>query len=310
MFYVYEWYNVDTNEIFYVGKGCRERYKQITKRNKLFQEYYKNNHCNSRIIKYFEKEEDAFKYENERILELKGIGQCFCNLDNGGKGGVNFAWTDEMKEYQSKYNPMKDDKQKERMSKNNPMKNPEIAKKVGKKHSKPIIIGDKKYESFSLTVKEVGNRLITWLKYGYTDDGEPCYYEEKGKPKHSFVKKEDRNNYNTIPILYNGKIYKRIGCLTKELNVGRTTIYNYIKKGYTPEGIECRRLTDEPTTKMKPNKCFKPVLIDGKYFETLKEASEYIKVDRSTLRKYLKQNKLCKGHKCEYANQQPRPVNS
>ena len=131
MFYVYEWYNVDTNEIFYVGKGCRERYKQTIKRNKLFQEYYKNNNCNSRIIKYFEKEEDAFKYENERILELKEIGQCFCNLDNGGKGGVNFIWTDEMKEYQPKYNPMKDEKQKERMSKNNPMKNPDIAKRVG-----------------------------------------------------------------------------------------------------------------------------------------------------------------------------------
>lgn len=43
MFYVYEWYNIDTNEIFYVGKGCGERYKQATKRNKLFQEnYFKN----------------------------------------------------------------------------------------------------------------------------------------------------------------------------------------------------------------------------------------------------------------------------
>lgn len=27
-FYVYEWYNIDTNEVFYVGKGCGNRYKE------------------------------------------------------------------------------------------------------------------------------------------------------------------------------------------------------------------------------------------------------------------------------------------
>ena len=32
-FYVYEWYNVETNEIFYVGKGCNNRYKNISDRN-------------------------------------------------------------------------------------------------------------------------------------------------------------------------------------------------------------------------------------------------------------------------------------
>lgn len=27
MFYIYEWFNVDTNEVFYVGKGVYNRYK-------------------------------------------------------------------------------------------------------------------------------------------------------------------------------------------------------------------------------------------------------------------------------------------
>lgn len=27
MFYVYKWYNLDNNEVFYVGKGCKNRYK-------------------------------------------------------------------------------------------------------------------------------------------------------------------------------------------------------------------------------------------------------------------------------------------
>ena len=35
MFYVYEWFIVETNFVFYVGKGCRNRYK-VRKHNKLF----------------------------------------------------------------------------------------------------------------------------------------------------------------------------------------------------------------------------------------------------------------------------------
>ena len=70
MFYIYEWYDVDSDIIFYVGKGTKNRYRQHSKRNKLFTDYYHNHNCNSRIIKEFEKEEDAFKYEYKRILEL------------------------------------------------------------------------------------------------------------------------------------------------------------------------------------------------------------------------------------------------
>ena len=40
-FYVYEWYNTVTNEVFYVGKGTKNRYKNITKRNKYFLDYIK-----------------------------------------------------------------------------------------------------------------------------------------------------------------------------------------------------------------------------------------------------------------------------
>ena len=39
-FYVYEWFVVKTDEIFYVGKGCRNRYKAKNKRRgKIFNDY-------------------------------------------------------------------------------------------------------------------------------------------------------------------------------------------------------------------------------------------------------------------------------
>lgn len=184
MFYVYKWFNVDNKEIFYIGKGCRNRYKQIHKRNKLFKEYYNSHNCNVEIIEYFEKEQDAFKKENELILYYKSIGQCSCNLDNGGIGGCNFSWNEDMKKYMSEYNPMKDKNQRERMSKNNPMKNKELSEKVAEKIRKPII-----YRGEELTSNEIVekyNVCITtaqrWAKRGYDTEGNPCYYKDETVP--------------------------------------------------------------------------------------------------------------------------------
>lgn len=86
MFYVYEWFIKNTNEIFYVGKGTNKRYK-IKKHNKLFNYILENNDCESRIIKYFETEKEAFDYEYQRINELWSIGQCKANIYKGGMGG-------------------------------------------------------------------------------------------------------------------------------------------------------------------------------------------------------------------------------
>lgn len=185
MFYVYEWFNSKTGEIFYVGKGTGKRYLQTRERNELFKKYYKNNECESRIIKRFENENDAFKYEHERICELKRKGQCSCNLDDGGVGGVNFIWTDEMRKYKSEFNPMKSESQRERMKKNNPMKNKEIAKRTNAKKYRAVVIKGILFES-TKAAGEYFNRhpeqIQTWCKRGYDSDKEPCRYaDEKQK---------------------------------------------------------------------------------------------------------------------------------
>ena len=247
MFYVYEWYNVNTEEIFYVGKGCGNRYKQVSKRNQKFKDYYENNECAVRIVQDFETEEEAFNYEHIRIIELKAQGQCFCNIDDGGCGGVSFVWNDEMREYKSQYNPMKREEQRLRMSEQNPMYNSEVAQKVAEKTRKTVCYLGKEYtckELASLTGYEL-TTIWKWCKRGYDTDGNPCFY--KGEEK------------NTIK---------------------RTT-------------------------------CSKGVLIDGQYFPSLRAAGDFLGVkDTSPLCKALKANKTYKGHKCEYANQQPSEKNS
>jgi hypothetical protein len=54
----------------------------------------------------------------------------------------------------------------------------------------------------------------------------------------------------------------------------------------------------------------KPVIIDKKYFPTIKEGAKYINVAPENLIKALKNQRKCKGHECKYANQQPSHENS
>jgi len=87
-FYVYEWFNIDTNEVFYVGKGRNSRYKNITKRNNYFKNYYNKYKCDVRKVKTNLNEDDAFKLEIELISKYRETNQAQCNLSNGGEGST------------------------------------------------------------------------------------------------------------------------------------------------------------------------------------------------------------------------------
>ena len=181
MFYVYEWYIMDTGEIIYVGKGCNRRYK-VTKHNRFFNEMIKRYKCDSRIIKTFSTEKEAFDYEFIRIEELKNKGQCVCNIYAGGTGGETSWWTKEKREEYSKNNVMKSKKQRERMKKNNPMSNPEIAEKTNGQKRIPVIIDGKRYISLKQASVELGvapDTINQWCKKGYNTKGIKCEFEKK-----------------------------------------------------------------------------------------------------------------------------------
>ena len=179
MFYVYEWFIVETGEIIYVGKGCRSRYK-VRKHNKFFNDMIRRYKCESRIVKEFKNEKDAFEYEYLRINELKEQGQCVCNIHRGGYGGDTSWWTDELRERYSRQNVMKSESQRERIRKNNPMNNSEIAEKTNGQKRRRVVIGDKTYKSIKeakTALKISYSNIITWGKNGITPNGEKCYIE-------------------------------------------------------------------------------------------------------------------------------------
>lgn len=188
-FYVYKWFNTKTDEVFYIGKGTGNRYKEHKKRNKDFLIYYYNNPCDVSIIEYFDKEEDAFQKEKELIKYYREKGQAFANKDDGGKGGCHFSWTPQMREYMSKYNPMKNDEQKARMSINNPMKNPEVVEKVKRSLGKAVIINGKEFYSVIEAARQLNKAeptIRSWCLRGYDTKGNPCRYagqEQKPLPQ-------------------------------------------------------------------------------------------------------------------------------
>lgn len=85
-FYVYEWYIVETNEIFYVGKGTGKRKTEIHNRNEYFKNVYNKYKCDVRIIYDNLTNEESCQKEIERIAELRMINQAKCNFTNGGTG--------------------------------------------------------------------------------------------------------------------------------------------------------------------------------------------------------------------------------
>lgn len=70
-FYVYVWINKSTNEIFYVGKGHKDRYYRTSARNKAFKKMIRENECFSYIVKDNLTDEEAREYEKKIIARLR-----------------------------------------------------------------------------------------------------------------------------------------------------------------------------------------------------------------------------------------------
>jgi len=249
-FYVYKWYNIDTNEIFYIGKGCGNRSKQINRRNKIFKEYYSSHNCQSEIVKYFDDEAAAFAYEHELILKYKKEGQAIANLDDGGKGGLSFVWNKEMREYKSKYNPMKDPLQRKRMSENNPMYNPEIAKKVSETKSKSIVINNKEYKNANEVADKfnVGkNTVYAWCKRGYTTDGLPCKYADEEQKEIPFIKTLGRNVTNIKSVIIDGIYYPTVKSGAEAIGGNSSNLIRAIKANRSYKGHTCSYANQQPS---------------------------------------------------------------
>jgi len=106
-FYVYVWWNDDKEEIFYVGKGTKDRYKNKYERNRWFNNIIKAHNCHPEIIISDLTSDEALKAEAEveQILRKNGVPLVNATPCGGqpptasGEENPNYGhyWTNEQK---------------------------------------------------------------------------------------------------------------------------------------------------------------------------------------------------------------------
>lgn len=242
-FYIYEWFIKDTGEIIYVGKGCNNRYK-VKKHNRLFNEIIKRFDCESRIIKFFDNEMDAFNAEFNRINELKNKNQCVCNINKGGYGGQHDLWTDEMRKKYSENNIMKTNSQRKRMSINNPMKNGDISKIVASKKKRKISINNNIFNGLVDASKYYNvstNTILNWCKRGYDTKGNPCRYFDLNQKEYNF------KITNSKKVIIDDIKFSSIKKASEYIGVWPETLIRAIKNNRKCKGHECKYDNQQPS---------------------------------------------------------------
>lgn len=121
MFYVYEYFVIETGEVFYVGKGKGKRYLETKRRNKMFIDFYRTHNCDVRIVYEGLSEEEAFSQEKALIKYYReNTDYRLTNQTEGGTGGytLKYKTEEEIKDYRQKLsNALKGT----RVGANNPM---------------------------------------------------------------------------------------------------------------------------------------------------------------------------------------------
>ena len=98
IYYVYEWFIIKTDEVFYVGKGCGNRKGIVARRNKFFLSIYSKYDCDVRVIESNLYEDDAFRLEESTIKWYREhTAYRLTNMTDGGDGAKGTYYTPERK---------------------------------------------------------------------------------------------------------------------------------------------------------------------------------------------------------------------
>lgn len=94
-YYVYAWYYVDTNKIFYIGKGKGNRYLETkNSRNSYFKNIINSANVSVKILIDNLTNEESLNLERQLIYEYWNKGECKANFHEGGCGGYTGKYND------------------------------------------------------------------------------------------------------------------------------------------------------------------------------------------------------------------------
>lgn len=239
IYYVYEYYIVDTDEVIYVGKGKDKRYKDTKHRNKFFKDMYSTHNCYVRIIYNNLSETEAFEKEKQLIELYKNTKPEYrlTNQTDGGEGISGYKHTEEYKLKYSKmlkgennpnYNNKWSDEQKRNLS---------IKRKINKKSkginnpkSKSVMCIEtgKIYEYMRLAIEEykmeTDGLLSIALDHEYRTAKDLHWVTITDKNKEYWLDKDNRFNYLITRLLSNNHIKPLICIENKEIYESRSKL--------------------------------------------------------------------------------------
>ncbi|MFB3167470.1 hypothetical protein P5G62_010150 [Neobacillus sp. 179-C4.2 HS] len=89
VFYVYERFIKDTDQVFYIGKGKGDRFKQLDRRNFYFLKVKEHFDCDVRIVKEGLSEYEASVLEEEWFSQREKEGHILTNIAVPNGVGAN-----------------------------------------------------------------------------------------------------------------------------------------------------------------------------------------------------------------------------
>jgi hypothetical protein len=102
-FYVYAHIKKSNKEVFYIGKGSRDRMNSNNCRNKLWHNIVRKHGYFVEIIKDNLSEPESFELEIKLIKHYKELGLCQANLSLGGEGPTGLRHSAKTKKLLSSY---------------------------------------------------------------------------------------------------------------------------------------------------------------------------------------------------------------
>ena len=178
MYYTYAHIRLDTNAIFYIGKGAGRRLNRKDNRNKYWKHIVEKHGFKAIKLADWDNEADAFNHEKVLITYLKNKNIELVNVTNGGdgnnaSGGLTFKGRKQSEEAKEKCRIAHIGKSKSKESK---LKNA-IA------HYQPIKINDVIYKSWKEASKIKGIPMGSFssiLKGNYSKTGKYSWIKTIG----------------------------------------------------------------------------------------------------------------------------------
>ena len=133
-----------------------------------------------------------------------------------------------------------------------------------------------------------GLRIVIECKKGINPDHELCKYKNSEQVE---FKGKRYNHGGCREVIFNGKIFETPADIAEELGLHPSTVSKWAKRGYAPNGVECRYTDDKSVhvfkRYVKGEKIRKPIYVNGILYESKAAAERSLGLCKGYLAPYI-----------------------